>query len=191
MRRVGLDDLTGPGRYAQMRSDIRRRIIEIKRYRRVGLGDKITLVFENFDTVLFQTQEMLHVEQIRDLDRIREELAVYNDLLPEPDELSATLLIEIVESDRVASELHALLGIEETLVMIVDGQRFPARFEEGRSNQEKLSAVQYVRFPLSSGAAERFRNGAPVAIEIHHPNYEARTELSEEQRAALAEDLAP
>ena len=76
MRRVGLEDLAGPSRYGEMRDEFRRRIIALKRDRRVAVGDRVTLVFENFDTVLFQTQEMLHAERITDLDQALQTLGL-------------------------------------------------------------------------------------------------------------------
>lgn len=190
MRRVGLEDLAGLSRYGEIRAEARRRIIDVKRHRRISVGDLVTLVFENFDTVLFQTQEMLFVERITDLDRVREELEVYNELLPGPRELSATLLIEITDPARVAEELDRLIGLDEHVSLHVGGEVVPARFEPGRAREDRISAVQYVRFPLSEAAAERLREpGTPVAVAIDHPAYRARTSLTDEQRAALAADL--
>jgi len=170
MRKVRLEDIAGPARYAEMRDEFRRRIIELKRNRRIPLGDRVTLVFENFDTVLFQTQEMLHVERITDLDRVREEIDVYNQLLPNENELSATILIEITDKERIATELNKLIGIDEHVFMRVGDETFRATFEPGRSTEEKLSAVQYVRFPLSPSAARTFGEpGTEVEIRVEHP----------------------
>src|SRR5215467_260530 len=108
MRSVTLEDVAGLARYAEMRGDVRKRIIELKRPRRISVGDKVSFVFENFDTVLFQIQEMLHAERIVDLDRVREEIAVYNQLMPGKNELSATMLIEITDQARVEEELERL-----------------------------------------------------------------------------------
>lgn len=191
MRKVKLEDLTGASRYAEVRDEFRRRIIALKRDRRIGVGDRVTLVFENFDTILFQTQEMLHVERINDLDRVREELAVYNELIPGENELSATLLIEITDQPRIASELRRLIGIDEHVSLRVGVQAFPADFAPGRSTGEKLSAVQYVRFRLDPDAAAAFARGdVPVEIVIDHPNYRERVTLDAGQRASLAADLA-
>lgn len=190
MRKVELQDLAGPSRYAEMRDEFRRRIIALKRDRRIAVGDRVTLVFENFDTVLFQTQEMLHVERITDLDRVREELDVYNELLPDENELSATLLIEITDQPRIADELKRLIGIDEHVRLSVGDESFPASFEAGRSTADKLSAVQYVRFRLTPSAVAAFVGGdAPVEIAVDHPNYRARTALAPGQRASLAADL--
>jgi len=191
MRKVSLEDIAGPQRYGEMRDEFRRRIIELKRHRRVSVGDRVTLVFENFDTVLFQTQEMLHVERITDLDRVREEVDVYNELLPGENELSATLLIEITDQPRIAEELRRLIGIDEHVTLRVGDASFAAQFEPGRSTEEKLSAVQYVRFRLTPTAVAAFLAGdVPVAIAVDHPNYRAITALEPSQRASLAADLS-
>lgn len=190
MRKVRLEDLAGPSRYAEIRDEFRRRIIALKRDRRISIGDRVTLVFENFDTVLFQTQEMLHAERITDLDRVREELDVYNELLPGERELSATMLIEITEQPDIAGELRRLIGIDEHVALRVGDEVCGARFEPGRSTEEKLSAVQYVRFPLSASAARGFADETvPIELAIDHPNYVARVVLSPAQRSSLARDL--
>jgi hypothetical protein len=191
MKKVTLDDIVGFDRYQAMREEFRRRIIEVKRHRRISLGDRITLVFENRDTVLFQIQEMCHVERISDIDRVREEVEVYNQLLPGENELSATLLIEITDPSRIASDLHALVGIDECVRMCVDGTPYRATFAPGQSTEEKLSAVQYIRFPLSVEATAAIVDcDASIDLEIDHPRYHASARLTSEQRASLARDLA-
>lgn len=191
MRRVRLEDLAGPSRYGEIRDEFRRSIIALKRDRRIPVGDRVTLVFENFDTVLFQTQEMLHAEHITDLDRVREEVDVYNALLPGENELSATMLIEITDQPRIAEELQRLIGIDEHVSLRVGDERFAAQFEPGRSTEDKLSAVQYLRFALSPAAARAFvAQAVPIEIRIDHPNYAAHTTLSASQRASLASDLS-
>src|SRR5215471_5441974 len=105
MNPIGLEDLLGRERYGAEREAIRRRVIEHKRSRRVPVGERITLLFEDRATVWYQTQEMVWVEHITDLDAIREELEVYGALLPGRSELSATLMIEITEQERIRDEL--------------------------------------------------------------------------------------
>lgn len=190
MRKVRLEDVVGQKRYAEIRDQFRQRIIELKRDRRIGIGDRVTLVFENFDTVLFQTQEMLHAERITDIDKIREEVEVYNELLPEEGQLAATMLIEITDQATVAEDLKKLIGIDEAVYLRVGDEEFRGLFEPGRSTEEKLSAVQYVRFQLSPEAVRCFT--APetrVSLRIDHPGYRAETVLTPAQRASLGADL--
>ncbi|GIW41336.1 MAG: hypothetical protein KatS3mg076_1913 [Candidatus Binatia bacterium] len=192
MRKVTLDDVVGLGRYERIRDEFRRRIIELKRRRRVAVGDRITFVFENFDTVLFQIQEMLRAESITDIDRIREEIEIYNSLIPEPGELSSTMLIEITEYEKIRPELLRLQGIDRAVAIeLGEGLRVPGVFEAGRSKEDKLSAVQYVRFPFDPKAREAFADpGVPAAIVISHPNYQARAPIEGPVRESLLEDLA-
>lgn len=190
MAKIKLDEIVGLERYEQLRGEWRQRIIELKKARRVAIGDRITLVFENHDTMLFQTQEMLRAERIVDLDRIREEIDVYNELIPNTDELSATMLIEITDSQRIRDELVKLIGIDEALFLhIGEDIVVQAQFEPGRSKEDKLSAVQYVRFPLAPPAKAAFCGDAELALVITHPNYAHRANVPGNVRASLIRDL--
>jgi len=191
MKKVTLDEIVGLERYEQLRPEFRRRIIELKKQRRVSVGDRVTLVFENHDTMLFQIQEMLRAEHIVDLDKVRAELEVYNALIPDPGELSATLLIEITESDRIREQLVSLIGLDEAVRLEIGG-RFvvAAQFEPGRSKADKLSAVQYVRFAFGEEARRAFIAGAePVRLVIDHPNYRREAPIDGAVRRSLAHDL--
>ena len=191
IRPVTLDDVVGLERYEAVRDDVRRRIIELKRSRRLSVGPDITFVFENHDTVYFQIQEMLRAERITDLDAVRAELAVYNALLPQPGELSATMLIEITEPEHVAERLLSFLGIDEAVWLQVGSlPRIAAQFEPGRSKEDKLSAVQYLRFPLSADARAAFLDpSVPVTLLIDHPRYHAQSAVAGSMRASLSDDL--
>ena len=186
---VRLEDLLGRERYGAERIAIRRRIIEHKRTRRVCVGDRISLLFEDRATVWYQTQEMVWVEQITDLDAIRDELAVYGALLPDVSELSATLLIEIAEADRIRDDLQGLRGLQRHVWLDVAGHRVAAVFDEGRESDTKLSAVQYVRFPLDTGIRERVVSGAPLTIVVDHPSYRCEAPVPEPVRHSLSTDL--
>lgn len=191
IRPVTLDDVIGLDRYEKVRDALRRRVIDLKRHRRVSVGDEVTFVFENHATVLFQIQEMLRAEQIRDLDAVRFELEVYNALLPLPGELSATMLIEITRQADIAARLQELIGIDENVRLEIGNQDpIGAAFEPGHSREDKLSAVQYVRFALPRPAREAFRDARMSAtLVIDHPNYVARAPIEGKVREALAADL--
>jgi len=191
MRPIGFEDILGRERYGAERDAIRRRIIAHKRARRVAVGDRLSFLFEDQATIWYQTQEMLWIEHITDLDAIREELAVCNELLPGPGALSATLLIEIEDQSGLREELNRLIGIDEHVTLEVGGELgVAAAFEAGRQTAEKLSAVQYVSFPLAAEARRRIAAGARLALAVAHPNYRARAPLPEAVRASLAADLA-
>lgn len=189
MDAIGLDELLGRERYGARRDAIRRRLIEHKRGRRVQVGDRISLLFEDLATVWYQTQEMLWVEHITDLDAMRDELAVYGALLPGASELSATLLIEIVHQVRIREELQRFRGIDRHVWVDVGGQRVGGVFDDGRESETKLAAVQYVRFPLDGDARGRVVAGAPLAIVVDHPAYAWAGPVPEPVRRNLAADL--
>lgn len=190
MEPLRIDDVLGRERYGATRDAIRRRIIEHKRGRRVAVGDRVTFLFEDRATVWYQTQEMLWVETITDLDAVRHELAVYNALVPGPDELSTTMLIEITDQSRIRTELEALLGIDRAVWLEVGrARRIAGAFEAGRQTETELSAVQYVRFPLDAAARAAVVGDASLALAIDHPRYQARTVLEETIRRSLADDL--
>jgi uncharacterized protein DUF3501 len=189
MNKIVLDDILGFSAYEKVRQKFREDIIEKKKKRRVSVGDKVSIVFENRDTVVFQIQEMLRAERIADLDKIREEITVYNELIPNPGELSATLFLEIEDQSHLREDLLKFLGIDEAVSFKVGGHVVPGRFEEGRSKEDKISAVQYVTFPFDSDARQALVDGEPAELVIDHPNYKARAVLTAEAQKSLAEDL--
>jgi Protein of unknown function (DUF3501) len=191
MQKITLDEIVGLERYERIRPEFRRRIIDLKKNRRVTVGDRVTFVFENHDTVLFQIQEIVRAERIIDLDKIRFEVDTFNELIPAEGELSATMLIEITQPEQIRPELVRLIGIDQAVWLQIGSRfRIVAVFEPGRSKEDNLSAVQYVRFPLSPEARTAFRDERQDALlVIDHPNYQAQTVLSPAVRRSLAADV--
>jgi hypothetical protein len=179
--------------YEKVREARRGAVIALKRERRVAVGRYLSFVFENRETVWFQIQEMIRAERIVDDEKIADELAVYNALLPRPGELAATMFIEIEEPARIKPVLDALLGIDtrDYVRLEVGAETIVGGFETGHSDEDlgKLSAVHFVRFTLPAAARRGFAE-ADVALAVEHPNERARTVLSEATRRRLAEDLA-
>jgi hypothetical protein len=181
-------DLT---RYELERDRIRARVIELKRRaRRIAVGNELTFIFENRDTVHFQIQEMLRTERIVKPESIQEELDVYNALLPGANELSATLMIEIPEAQRIREVLDRLVGIDEHVFFDIGDRSVQASFDPKQFEQDRISAVQYIRFALGPELAARFRDAAvPVALRVEHPQYRESTPIDGERRRSLAADL--
>jgi hypothetical protein len=187
VRREELLDLTG---YERIREAFLEKTIELKRPRRIAVGDRLTFIFENRDTVLFQIQEMLRAERAVKEEKILEELAVYNELVPAANELSATLMIEIPETSQIRTELERLIGIDEHVVLDVDGSLVRASFDSKQFESDRISAVQYVRFVLGPELACKFCDPAtPARLRVEHPNYRAAVELKGASRASLIRDL--
>lgn len=139
--------------------------------------------------MIFQIHEMMRAERITDLDKIREEIEVYNVLIPEPGELSATLFLEIEDQSHLRDDLLRFLGVDEAVFLKIGTRKIQARFEEGRSKDDKISAVQYVKFPFTADERAAFAGSAEAALLVEHPNYQAQVRLEAETRESLLADL--
>lgn len=189
LKSIARHDIKGPALYNPIRDDFRKRIIELKKPRRVSVGDRVTLVFENRHTLIFQIEEMLRVEALTHEAEIQAEIDVYNQLMPTDDSLSATLFIELPPDANARAELDRLIGLDEHVVLHIGEHALRAQFEPGRSTTDRIAAVQYTRFGLTPEARRALlAEGTPVALEIDHPNYRHRTECAEATRASLAGD---
>jgi Protein of unknown function (DUF3501) len=191
VRLLTRSDIKGPSLYAAIRDDFRKRIIDLKRPRRVLIGDRVSLVFENRHTLTLQVEEMLRAESLSSDEQIVAELAVYNELMPTADSLSATLFIELPHGADAKHELGKLVGLDEHVRLHIGGHVVAAQFEPHRSTDDKISAVQYVRFPLSMEAkAALLLEETELVVEIDHPNYRHRLVAAPALRASLAQDYS-
>jgi hypothetical protein len=152
----------------------------------------MTLVFENRDTVRFQIQEMLRVERIVQPAKVQHEIDVYNELVPGPGEVAATLFIEITDQARIQEVLDGFIGLEEPghLALTSGGQRFAALFAPGQSREDRISAVHYIRFPLGEEGRRALATGSEATLEVAHGEYRARQVLSPGTVKELIADLA-
>jgi hypothetical protein len=186
---LSADELWPNDVYQSTRDEYRRRIIALKQPRRVGLGDSVTLIFENRDTLRFQVQEMMRTEGLTDQAAIQGELDVYNALMPGPNELSATLMIEVVDEARIREVLQRLVGIEESLALSFGLNELRAQFEGGHSDGSRISAVQYLRFQFTPAQREAFLETPQARLELRHPAYKASVELGAATLGSLKADL--
>lgn len=191
MKKIEAEELHSLAEYEKIRDSYRQGIMEEKKKRRIQVGPYVSLTFENRETILFQIHEMLRVERVEDPAKIQEEVDVYNDLIPDEGELSATLFIEITEEAKIKEVLDRLIGIDKPNVVYfqIGKKKVPAVFEGGRSTEEKISAVHYVRFKWSPTLIEAFRSEKENYLVIEHPSYKERALISEETKKALLEDL--
>jgi hypothetical protein len=185
-------DIMAPAEYARERRELRRRLTDVKRNRRLEVGPFVTFYFENYETMWHQVHEMLHIEK-GGQDQIPDELAAYNPLIPKGLELVATFMIEIDEPARRARLLAGLGGIEETAFLTLDGERIAciAETDQDRTTDEgKASSVQFVHFSFTPDQIARFRTpGAHVTLGFSHKNYGHIAVLPDLVRAALGNDF--
>jgi hypothetical protein len=190
MRPITASDVRGPKLYAGFRDDLRKRVMEHKAARRVIVGERVSLVFEDRLTLLFQIEEMLRIENITEPGKVQEEFDVYNALMPDARSLSATLFIELPPAADARVELGRLVGLDEHVVLHIGSHPVRAAFEPGRSEVDRISAVQYLRFVLDDAARAALATaGTALALEVDHPNYRPRIPLGEATRASLAKDV--
>jgi RimJ/RimL family protein N-acetyltransferase len=185
MKPVALDELVDRESYERLRPAYRERIIALKQRRRVAVGDRVSIVFENRETLRFQVLEMARVERIDDPVALQHELDVYNELVPGEGELSATLFVEIPDLARIRAELDRLVGVDEHVLLEAGGRAVRASFDPRQREEDRISAVQYIRFRVDADAVAR----GPVRLRIDHPHYHAVADLAPETRASLLADL--
>ena len=179
--------------YERQREQIRSQIIALKQRRRISVGPLITLIFENRETLRFQTQEMIRVEHILDPRKVQDELDVYNALMPGSGELSATLLIEITEPERMKEWLDVFMGLDhgDTVAIRAGSEQVFGEFEGGHSHETKISAVHFVRFrPTPSMTAAFADLRQSVMLMVHHHEYHAEVPVPGSMREEWLSDLA-
>lgn len=193
MRPIQLEDLKDLTAYERVRPDMRRALIDLRAARRVQAGPKVSIAFENRETVLYQIQEMIRAERMVEPEAIGHELETYNELLPKGVGLAGTLFIELTDAARIREDLEAFVGLDrEGHVWFDLGEagRSVARFAEGQSDENRISSVHYVQFPFTAAQAAIFRDAArPVALIVEHPGYSANMPVDGVTRQALTDDL--
>ena len=174
MQKLAVEDLLTLERYARERPAFRTRVLEHKRDRQLAVGPHVTWLFEDRLTMQYQVQEMLRVERIFEAEGIAEELESYNPMIPDGTNWKVTLLIEYPNESERRQELTQLKGIEDRCWVQVTGQeRVFAIADEDleRENDEKTSAVHFLRFELTPAMIAALRDGSDLAVGIDHPRY--------------------
>ena len=179
---VNRSELSDYQTYEEHRQDIKREVFEVKKHRRIHLGENLTFLFENHATIRYQIQEIMRVEKIVKESAIQAELDTYNNFLGNSGELACVLLIEIEnESDRKPL-LENWMGLEQCVYLLEEGEnKVFAQHDPTQVGDRRLSAVQYLKFPLK---------GSPTAIGCTFNDLAGEIKLTKEQKTALSTDLA-
>ena len=182
MKPVTREEILDLTAYEKARPAIREQLLRVKAPRRVHLGESLTFLFENRDTVRYQVQEMVRAERMVKEEEIAHELETYNELLGARGELGAALLIEIDDPAARAVKLREWMGLPGSLhVRTASGRTVKASFDPRQVGEERLSSVQYLKFDTGGEV--------PVAVGCSHPRYFLEVPLTSEQRQALEADL--
>tara|TARA_A100001011_G_scaffold374513_1_gene435077 strand:+ start:495 stop:1082 length:588 start_codon:yes stop_codon:yes gene_type:complete len=179
--------------YSKIRKDFRIEVLKHKKNRRVALGDHITLTFEDKKTVRYQIQEMLRIEKTFDASGIQDELEAYNPLIPDGKNFKCTMMIEYPDENVRREKLKILKEIEHKAWVMVEGcDKVWSIADEDldRSNEEKTSAVHFLRFELNEDMVSALKYGVSLAIGVDHPEYSVAVDpLPTNIRTCLTSDL--
>jgi hypothetical protein len=191
-RKITATDLLPVAEYDQQRKALKANLIPMKKLRRIEVGPFATFYFENYATMWLQVQEMLRIEKGGE-EQVPGELAAYNPLIPQGDELIATLMLEIEDEKRRNAVLLTLGGIEETVFLEIGGdviRATPTEYDDRTTADGKTSSVHWLRFKLTPTQIAHFREGSErVVLGVSHQSYGHMAVLAAETRAALAQDF--
>ena len=193
MQKLTREDLFSLEQYAEARPAFREKVLAHKKNRRLDLGTNAALYFEDRLTMQYQVQEMLRIERIFEAAGINEELEAYNPLIPDGSNWKATFMVEFPDAEERRAMLNRLVGIERRVyVNVADFDRVYAIADEDleRADEEKTSAVHFLRFELPPEQVRALQGGASLIAGIDHENY--RVEVSpvpDNVRASLLADL--
>jgi len=189
-RKITAADILALSEYESRRAALKENLLPVKQQRRIEVGPFATFYFENYTTMWLQVQEMLRIEKGGE-EQVAGELETYNPLIPQGDELIATLMLEIEDAVRRNAVLLSLGGIEETVFLEIGGETIkatPTDYDDRTAPDGKTSAVHWLRFKLTPAQIARF-NTERALIGIAHKNYGHMAVLGEETKAALAKDF--
>ena len=179
-------------KYAEIRSEFRKKIMAHKDDRRVEIGQHLLLLFEDKLTMQYQVQEILKAEKIFEAAGIEEELEAYNPLIPDGSNWKATMMIQYDDIEERRKMLGELVGIEDVTYMQVEGfdKVFPIADEDlSRDDESKTSAVHFLRFELSPDMINAAKQGAPIYAGVEHEKYSHTTRLADNTRNSLVSDF--
>ena len=190
MKKIKVEDIKDIESYNKERAQARQYILKIKAPRRIILGPYLNFLFENRDTMLYQIQEMILVENITTKEGIQHEVDTYNNMIPDFYELKATLLIEFNDPEIRKVKLAELLGLEKEIQLLINKKhKIPASYDRRQIAKDKLSSVQFLSFEMGEEITQEFLKTDKIEIMTSHPACSYRTLLSQEQQSALKSDV--
>lgn len=192
-KKLKIDDLLSLEEYAKQRDDIREKVLNHKKNRKINIGMHVLLLFEDKLTIKYQIQEMLRIEKIFEQDGIKEELTTYNPLIPNGDNWKATMLIQYSDEDERKKALALLVGVENKVwVKVGDEDKIYAISDEDldRTRSDKTSSVHFLRFQMKQSQIEDIDHSRPIQFGIDHEHYSYNTgDIDEAVRTSLINDL--
>ena len=192
MKKLTNKDLLSLEEYDSNRETIKTEVIESKKHRSINIGNNIVLLFESFETIKYQVQEMLRIEKIFKKEEIEEEIGAYQALIPDGNNFKATMLIMYPDVEERRKMLEKLNGIENKMwLRINQSSKIYAMADEDldRANDEKTSAVHFLRFQLNSEEVDLFKNSDNIEFGVDHDEYSRSIKVTSDTYKSLLKDL--
>ena len=192
MKKLTNKDLLSLEEYDSNRETIKTEVIESKKHRSINIGNNIVLLFESFETIKYQVQEMLRIEKIFKKEEIEEEIGAYQALIPDGNNFKATMLIMYPDVEERRKMLEKLNGIENKMwLRINQSSKIYAMADEDldRANDEKTSAVHFLRFQLNSEEVDLFKNSDNIEFGVDHDEYSTSIKVTRDTYKSLLKDL--
>ena len=192
MKKLTNKDLLSLEEYDSNREIIKTEVIESKKHRSLNIGNNIVLLFESFETIKYQVQEMLRIEKIFKKEEIEEEIGAYQALIPDGNNFKATMLIMYPDVEERRKMLEKLNGIENKMWLSINqSSKIYAMADEDldRANDEKTSAVHFLRFQLNSEEVDLFKNSENIQFGVDHDEYSTSIKVTSDTYQSLLKDL--
>ena len=192
MKKLTNKDLLSLEEYDSNREIIKTEVIESKKHRSINIGNNIVLLFESFETIKYQVQEMLRIEKIFKKEEIEEEIGAYQALIPDGNNFKATMLIMYPDVEERRKMLEKLNGIENKMWLSINqSSKIYAMADEDldRANDEKTSAVHFLRFQLNSEEVDLFKNSDNIQFGVDHDEYSTSVRVTKDTYKSLLKDL--
>lgn len=178
--------------YATIRDSFRADVMAHKKLRQIQLGEHVRLLFEDRKTMQYQIQEMLRIEKVFEAEGIQEELDAYNPLIPDGQNLKATIMVEYSDIEERKAALARLIGVERKIWLQIDGfdKVYPIANEDlDRETEEKTSSVHFARFEFTPEMIAAVKSGTPLRAGVEHPEYHYEIDVDDAVRDSLAADF--
>ena len=192
MKKLTNKDLLSLEEYDSNRETIKTEVIESKKHRSISIGNNIVLLFESFETIKYQVQEMLRIEKIFKKEEIEEEIGAYQALIPDGNNFKATMLIMYPDVEERRKMLEKLNGIENKMWLSINqSSKIYAMADEDldRANDDKTSAVHFLRFQLNSEEVDLFKNSDNIQFGVDHDEYSTSIKATSDTYQSLLRDL--
>ena len=191
-KQLSREDLWSLEEYSEKRAEFRKGVLEHKKHRQLMLGNHLQLIFEDRQTIHYQIQEMLRIEKVFESAGIQDELDAYNPLIPDGDNWKCTMLIQYTDVEERKVRLQELVNIENLIwAQVGNGAKIFAIADEDmdRANEDKTSAVHFMRFQFDAASIAAAKSGAEIKVGSDHAAYQEVNELSADIREALVRDF--